>query len=211
MEAGEETEEKGIVHVVDDDFSVRRGIERLLRSAGHRAVCHESALEFLEKGVEDGPVCLILDVRLPGLNGLDLQRELLTRGRELSIVFITGHGDVPMSVEAMKAGAVDFLPKPFNDEALLDAVKRGIRQDAKRKARQFIVGEIRLRLERLTSREREVLDLVVTGMLNKQVGAELGIAEKTVKVHRSRVMEKMEVQSLAELVRITEYFRASGS
>lgn len=198
------------VYVVDDDASVRKSLARLLRSNGYRSECLASADEFLEVDLGEEPACLVLDVRLPGLDGLDLQREMAQRDMTTPVIFITGHGDVPMSVEAMKAGAVDFLLKPFEEEALLDAVERGLKRNAKLRQGAKILGELRRRFDRLTEREREVFDLVVTGMLNKQIGAELGIVEKTVKVHRARVMEKMEVSSLAELVKFSEYLRHSG-
>jgi len=198
------------VYVIDDDPSVRKGLDRLLRSAGHRAECFCSAQEFLEAHDRGSVSCLILDVRLPGLDGLELQRELAEREITTPIVFITGHGDVPMSVQAMKAGALDFLTKPFHDQDLLDAVERGLAEDVKTRRARAIVAEITRRLDLLTARERDVFNLVITGLLNKQIGAELGIVEKTVKVHRARVMEKMEVKSVAELVHLAELVRTHG-
>jgi len=190
------------VFIVDDDPSVRRGVARLLRSAGFQVETFASAREFLERERFDGPACLILDVMMDGMDGLDLQQELSARGLTLPIIFITGHGDIPMSVTAIRAGAVDFLPKPFDDEALLDTVRRTIENDAlKYRERARIIG-IKDLLATLTPREHEIFTYVITGLLNKQIAAELGIAEKTVKVHRGRVMRKLRVVSVAELVRL---------
>jgi len=192
------------VFIVDDDPSVRRSLSRLVRSVGLAAEGFSSAREFLERARLRNPGCLILDVRLPGLSGLDLQKELAAVGNSLPIVFISGHGSIPMSVQAMKAGAVDFLEKPFNDQDLLDAIHAAIERDrrtCRERAERFKVQQ---RIETLTPREREVFLLVVTGKLNKQIGAELGTTEKTVKVHRARVMKKMHADSLAERVRLAE-------
>lgn len=185
------------VFVVDDDASVRKSLARLIAVAGWKVETLASADEFLERAPHDRPACLVLDVRLPGLNGLELQERLARDDGDIPIVFITGHGDIPMGVRAMKAGAVDFLPKPFEDEALLEAIGRAIERDRQ-------IRPIRARLESLTPREREVFALVVRGMLNKQVAGHLRITEKTVKVHRARVMEKMRADSLAELVRLAQ-------
>ena len=185
------------VFVVDDDASVRKSLARLIAVAGWKVETLASADEFLERAPHDRPACLVLDVRLPGLNGLELQERLARDDGDIPIVFITGHGDVPMGVRAMKAGAVDFLPKPFEDEALLEAIGRAIERDRQ-------IRPIRARLESLTHREREVFALVVRGLLNKQVAGHLGITEKTVKVHRARVMEKMRAESLAELVKLSQ-------
>jgi len=191
------------VFLVDDDASVRRALGRLIKSAGHNVQTFPSAREFLgtKTGSEEA-ACLVLDVRMPGLTGMDLQRELQTVNRNVPIVFITGHGDIPMSVKAMKAGAVDFLSKPVKDTDLLRAIERAIARACRDRAEREIVEDIQGRVEKLTPREREVMSLVVRGLLNKQIAFELGTVEKTVKVHRARVMEKMQVGSLAELVRL---------
>jgi FixJ family two-component response regulator len=198
------TEADPIIFVVDDDPSVRRALKRLISSAGFQVETFASAQDFLQSSRHDGPACLVLDVRLPGVSGLDLQEQLTAAGLNMPIVFITGHGDIPMSVRAMKAGAVDFLPKPFNDQDLLDAIHLALEKDKKTRREQAEVAEIQRRVDTLTPREREVFALVVTGLLNKQVAARLGTSEKTIKVHRARVMEKMHSESLAELVRLAE-------
>ncbi len=198
------TEEKPVVYVVDDDPSVRKALERLLRSAGHEAKTFPSALEFLDFTHPDAPGCLVLDIKMPGLSGLELQDRLADKGISLPIVFITGHGTVPASVRALKAGAMDFLQKPFEDRDLLDAVSQGIEKDRRRRHEQKEMKKLRAKWDTLTTREREVFRLVVTGMLNKQVAFDLGITEKTIKVHRGRVMEKMGAQSLSDLVRFSE-------
>jgi FixJ family two-component response regulator len=198
------TEADPIIFVVDDDPSVRRALKRLISSAGFQVETFASAQDFLQSSRHDGPACLVLDVRLPGVSGLDLQEQLTAAGLNMPIVFITGHGDIPMSVRAMKAGAVDFLPKPFNDQDLLGAIHLALEKDKKTRREQAEVAEIQRRVDTLTPREREVFALVVTGLLNKQVAARLGTSEKTIKVHRARVMEKMHSESLAELVRLAE-------
>ena len=192
----------GTVFVVDDDSSIRTSTARLLKSAGLTVETFSSAQEFLQHHTPSTPSCLVLDVRMPGLSGLDLQSELAQADLEVPIIFITGHGSVPMSVKAMKAGAVDFLQKPFDDEQLLDAVRHAIERDVRRRRERSTRDEIERRAGLLTARERQVFALVVSGMLNKQVGGELGMSEKTVKVHRARVMKKMGAGSLAELVRL---------
>ncbi len=190
----------GTVLVVDDDPSMRKALTRLCLSAGLKVNAFASAREFLDVGPPSGPACLVLDVRLPGLSGLDLQSELACRNIQTPIVFITGHGDIPTSVRAMKAGAVDFLTKPFKDKDLIAVIRDGLGKDAQLKLAQGEREAVQRRLDSLTPREREVYDLVVKGLLNKQIAAELGASEQTIKVHRARVMEKMEVESVAELV-----------
>jgi FixJ family two-component response regulator len=191
------------VFVVDDDASVRGALARLLHSAGYQTETFASAEGFLAQSRFDAPACILLDVRMPGLNGLELQQALAAADRQLPIVFITGHGDVPMSVRAMKAGAEDFLPKPFDDEELLKAVAQALNKSQREQNERTEVVEIRKRLSSLTPREREVLCHVVAGQLNKQIASDLRIAEKTIKVHRARVMEKMGASSLAGLVAMT--------
>jgi FixJ family two-component response regulator len=198
-----------IVYVVDDDESVRRSVALLLRSVGLPAETFPSAKAFLDHPASDLPACLILDLRLPGPSGLDLQEALSQAGRELPIVFITGHGDVPTSVRAMRGGALDFLQKPFNDQELLDCVQRALALSREQQAERAERNELRRRLETLTPREREVLMQVITGKLNKQIAGDLGIAEKTIKIHRGRVMQKMRANSVADLVRMVEKLSAT--
>ena len=193
-----------VVYVVDDDPSILRSLERLFRSVGHDCVCFGSAIEFLRSERRDVPACLVLDVRLPGLSGLDLQREMAKANVSIPIVFLTGHGDVPLSVRAMKSGAVDFLTKPFHEQDLLDAVQQAMGRDRETRRLQADASVLRKLYETLTPREREVFSQVVTGMLNKQVAGELGTSERTIKAHRHRVMEKMQADSLADLVRMGE-------
>jgi len=193
-----------MVFVVDDDPSVRKSLTRLIKSAGHAVEAFASAREFLARERYAGPCCLVLDVRMPGLTGLDLQEALASAGRRMSIVFITGHGDVPMSVKAMKGGALDFLTKPFDGKDFLAAIQRCVARDVRDLGAEARVTEILERVQMLTPRETEVFALVVTGMLNKQIAFELGVSEKTVKVHRARVMEKMRAGSVAELVRLAD-------
>ncbi|HEU4345355.1 MAG TPA: response regulator transcription factor [Candidatus Binatia bacterium] len=197
--------ENATIFLVDDDDSVRRALARLMKSAGYRVEGFASAREFLDSARPgEGPACLILDVRMPGLTGLDLQTELKKANAILPIIFITGHGDIPMSVKAMKAGAVDFLPKPVKDADLLRAIEQALARATREGTERTELDDIQARWNKLTPREREVMTLIVQGFLNKQVAFELGIVEKTIKVHRARVMEKMQVQSLAELVRLAE-------
>jgi FixJ family two-component response regulator len=195
-------EEAPMVYIVDDDALFRRSIERLVGAAGFQTRGFASADAFLAAERPDVPACLVLDVFMPGLTGLDLQRQLAGQGVE--IIFITGHGDVPMTVRAMKAGAVEFLTKPFADHALLEAIRQALERNRRERRRRAELAEIRRRYEALTPRERDVMRLVVRGLLNKQVAADLGISEITVKVHRRNVMRKMHASSLAELVRISE-------
>jgi FixJ family two-component response regulator len=198
------TENRPIVFVVDDEPAICLSLQRLVRSVGLEAQTFSSAQEFLGAKRPDGPGCLVLDVRLPGLSGLDLQQELLNAKVDLPIVFITGHGDIPMTVRAMKAGAVEFLTKPFRDQDLIDAIQHGIEKHRAARRERGKINEFKILYDSLTPREREVFSLVVRGLLNKQIAAQLGAAEKTIKVHRGQVMHKMKAESLADLVRIGE-------
>lgn len=202
------TDQPPVVYVVDDDASVRDALSLLLRSAGLTAQTFESAREFLEHDLADDPGCIVLDVKMPGQSGLDLQEELVRAGISLPIVFLTGHGDVPSSVRAMKAGAVDFLEKPFESDDLLAAVRRAIDRGREQRREQLELAEVRRRVDSLTEREHEVFERIVTGDPNKRVAFELGISEKTVKVHRAHVMEKMKADSFADLVRLAERWKA---
>lgn len=200
-----------IVFVVDDDISVRESLESLIRCEGWRPEAFPTADEFLARPPAVTPSCLVLDLTLPGLNGLDLQESLAGDRSEMPIIFISGYGDIPKTVRAMKAGAVEFLTKPFRDSDLLNAIRDAIEISQAALARQSEMRELRQRLASLTPREREVMNLVVSGLLNKQVGAELGISEITVKAHRGKVMEKMQAQSIADLVRMAERLRSPTS
>jgi RNA polymerase sigma factor (sigma-70 family) len=193
-----------LVFVIDDDPSMLTAIRELIEAVGLNCQTFGSGQELLEAKLPDVPSCLVLDVRLPGLSGLNLQRELTERGIHIPIIFITGHGDIPMSVQAMKAGAVEFLTKPFRDQDLLDAIEQATERDRSERRQLTEIRELQERSEALTPRELEVMRLVVAGLLNKQIAAELGISEKTVNVHRAQVMQKMQADSLAQLVRMSE-------
>ena len=193
-----------IVFVVDDDASVRSSLKFLLSTVGLQVESFDSADTFLHKKLPDAPSCLVLDVRLPGLSGIDIQRELAARNIRIPTIFLTGHGDIPMSVRAMKAGAVEFLTKPVRDQDLLDAVRVALEQDRARREKEKEVTDLQRRFDSLTAREQQVISMLVSGMLNKQIASELGTAESTVKVQRSRAMEKMHAESLVDLVRMIE-------
>ena len=194
----------GVVFVIDDDASLRRAIQRVLGSVGLHVELFGSAREFLAASRPDVPSCVVLDVRLPGMSGLDLQRELASAGIHIPLIFITSYGDIPMSVRAMKAGAVEFLTKPFRDQDLLDAIQLALKRDRLRRESEADVRQLRERFESLSPREREILPLVVSGLLNKQIAASIGTSEATVKVHRSQLTRKMRAQSLADLIRMAE-------
>ncbi|SRR5579871_1165283 len=192
------------IFVVDDDSSARDGIEDLLQSVGLRVIAFSSPQAFLESERPDAPGCIILDMRLPNTSGLDFQKVLIEAGIELPVIFVTGHGDIPMSVTAMKSGAIEFLTKPFRDQCLLDAINSGIAKDQQRRSELRVVSELRQRYESLTPREREVFALVITGRPNKQLAIELGLSEMTIKVHRSQITKKMRASSIVELVRFAD-------
>jgi len=196
--------EESVVILVDDDESFRNALAQLLQLVGLRTVCFSSAQEFLQRKLPDLPSCLVLDVRLPGASGLNVQENLAKEGIKIPIVFVTAHGDIPMSVRAMKAGAVEFLAKPFRDDELLDAVHLALTKDRTRRERERANAHLRSRLATLTPREHQIMDFIATGMLNKQIAARLGIADITVKIHRGNVMRKMGARSLAELLKMAQ-------
>ena len=205
------TSASSMVFVVDDDESVREALSSLIRSIGLDVETYASAQEYLRRQPQPSPACLVLDVRMPGLSGLDLQRELANQGRKIPIIFVTAHGDIPMTVKAMKAGAAEFLSKPFRDQDLLDAICQALARDRASMSARADLAEVRWRYATLTQREREVAMLVVRGLPNKQVAAKLNVSVITVKVHRRHIMVKMEAKSLPELVRITEMLRLNSS
>jgi FixJ family two-component response regulator len=198
------------VYVVDDDVSLRDALSSLFRSVGLQVELFGSATEFLEKKLPDGPSCLVLDIRLPGVSGLDFQAQLAKAGIRMPVIFMTGHGDIPMSVRAMKAGAIDFLTKPFRDQDMLDAVFSALESDRKQLESDLSIAELSAHYESLTAREKEVMAYVTKGLMNKQIAGELGLSEITVKIHRGHVMRKMAVRSLADLVRAAEKLGLSG-
>jgi len=197
-------EQQPVVFIIDDDASLCEALARLFRSVGLQAKVYGSALEFLQSKLPDGPSCLVLDVRLPGLSGLDFQSELAKANIQIPIVFMTGHGDIPMTVRAMKAGAVEFLPKPFRDQDMLDAVQAGLERDRARRRNASDSSKLKANFDSLTPREQEIMGFVTAGLMNKQIAGEIGVSEITVKVHRGNVMRKMGAKSLAELVRMAD-------
>jgi RNA polymerase sigma factor (sigma-70 family) len=200
-----------IIFVVDDDTSLRNAVKRLIRSLGFTVETFDSAQAFLTHEPHDGPACLVLDIRMPGTSGIQLQERLAKAGVQMPIIFITGHGNIPMSVKAMKAGAVDFIEKPFEDQQLIDAIHVAIARSNQLRKQQAELNKLQQRVDSLTPREHEVFRLVASGMLNKQIAFDLGLSEKTVKIHRSRVMQKMKAASLADLVRMAEKTIPSNS
>lgn len=204
------TADQPLIHVVEDDRSVRESLDDLLASVGLPARLFASAADFLQAEPVDAPGCLVLDVRMPGMSGLELQAEMARRGLRLPIIFITGHGDIPMSVQAMKAGAVEFLTKPFREQDLLDAIQKAVALDRTQRQADAVADELRRRHATLTDGERDVLALVVTGLLNKQIAARLAVSEITVKVRRAQVMKKMQAGSLADLIRFSDMLKPRG-
>jgi len=204
-------EQQPVVLVVDDDAGMREALSSLFRSVGLQVKAYASAAEFLQSKLPDGPSCMVLDVRLPGLSGLDFQAELAKANIRIPIVFMTGHGDIPMTVRAMKAGAVEFLPKPFRDQDMLDAVQTGLEIDRDRRRHAADISKLQVSFETLTPREQEIMGLVTAGLMNKQIAGEIGVSEVTVKLHRGNVMRKMGAKSLAELVRMADALGIRGS
>lgn len=202
---------EAIVFVIDDEESIRKSLSRLLGSSGYQVELFKSAGDYLSRSTHPGPSCVVVDVKMPGLNGMDLQKALIQRRREEQLVFISGHGNIPMSVEAMKAGAVDFLPKPFKPKQLLTCIERALDRSKAQRRQAAEKNQARALLDRLTPREFEVMQMLSTGMLNKQVGGELGMSEKTVKCHRGKVMEKLGIRSVAELIRVMETAEVPGT
>jgi len=198
-----------VVHIIDDDESMRSALDTLFRSVDLQTRCYKSAQEFVESDRSDVAGCLVLDIRMPGLSGLDFQDKLAELGIELPVVLMTGHGDIPMTVRGMKAGAVDFLPKPFREQDMLDAVSAAISRDAERREKRQKVGDLEQRFSSLSPREQQVMEMVTRGLLNKQVAGELGLSEITVKIHRGAVMRKMGARTLPDLVRMAETLRAA--
>jgi len=203
-------EQQPVVLVIDDDAGLRDALSSLFRSVGLQVKTYASAAEFLQSKLPDGPSCMVLDVRLPGLSGLDFQAELAKANIRIPIVFMTGHGDIPMTVRAMKAGAVEFLPKPFRDQDMLDAVQAGLEIDRDQRRHAADLSKVRVSFETLTPREQEIMGLVTAGLMNKQIAGEIGVSEVTVKLHRGNVMRKMEAKSLAELVRMADALGIRG-
>jgi FixJ family two-component response regulator len=203
-------EQQPVVLVIDDDAGLRDALSSLFRSVGLQVKTYASAAEFLQSKLPDGPSCMVLDVRLPGLSGLDFQAELAKANIRIPIVFMTGHGDIPMTVRAMKAGAVEFLPKPFRDQDMLDAVQTGLEIDRDRRRHAADLSKLRVSFETLTPREQEIMALVTAGLMNKQIAGEIGVSEVTVKLHRGNVMRKMGAKSLAELVRMADALGIRG-
>ena len=204
-------EEQPVVLVIDDDAGVREALSSLFRSVGLLVKTYAAASEFLKSKLPEGPSCMVLDVRLPGLSGLDFQAELAKAEIRIPIVFMTGHGDIPMTVRAMKAGAVEFLPKPFRDQDMLDAVQTGLELDRDRRKRAADISRLKVSFDSLTPREQEIMDLVTAGLMNKQIAGEIGVSEVTVKLHRGNVMRKMGAKSLAELVRMADALGMRGT
>jgi FixJ family two-component response regulator len=205
-----DNEEQPVVFVIDDDESLREALKKLFRMVGLRVEAFDRAADFLKTKLPDVPTCLVLDIRLPGISGLDFQTQLAKANIKIPIIFMTGHGDIPMTVKAMKAGAVEFLPKPFRDQDMLDAVQLALEQDRTRRQAERASAQLRANFESLSPREREVMAFVTAGLMNKQIAAKLGVAEITVKLHRGRLMQKMNARSVAELARMAQILEIGG-